>query len=171
NKNLGKEKLEEKALEKAYKKWWPDLEEQIHKAMERSQEAPHPEKKRSTQEILEEILNISRTVLNELSTKRFDYDILVDKIHNLTTTEEEKLELLDLVSGQSPQVSRLIKNRHGMRIFTFLAYMEDWTSQKRLKAGLDMPNILLDKGLALLEKLKMIKVKKRNNEKYFKVAT
>lgn len=55
NQALKENALKEDQLNKAFEKWWPDLEEKL-----KSKPFPKPESKRDTRELLEEILSIVR---------------------------------------------------------------------------------------------------------------
>jgi len=61
NKELGDSKLDDIQLEKAFGTFWPDLESQVKQAMEKDGDNGEPIEVRSDREIIEEILNITRS--------------------------------------------------------------------------------------------------------------
>ena len=63
NAQLGDQALEPSVLESVFEKWWPELEEKINKALAKERKKSNAEI-RSDRELIEEVLKISRTLLN-----------------------------------------------------------------------------------------------------------
>jgi TIR domain len=64
NKALGEESLPEPQLEKAFKKWWPDLEKELNAL---PAEAPTASRRRPDRELLEELLDLARTANSQIA--------------------------------------------------------------------------------------------------------
>jgi hypothetical protein len=61
NSHAGTDAIDSRMLEKAFHKWWPDLEEQVARIMLRSGDIA-PQVARSERELLEEVLSLTRDI-------------------------------------------------------------------------------------------------------------
>lgn len=77
NKQLGNSSLPDLAIEKAYEKWWPELEALLEDAVTEvtKNRATKTEPKRSQSEILEEILELTRSISRQVTTTQISESI------------------------------------------------------------------------------------------------
>jgi hypothetical protein len=76
NGSSNEKRLNEFQIETAFNKWWPDLHEQLKKALEQTDGGQKkPSARRSEREILEELLQINRAMFRTSQLSRVRYDI------------------------------------------------------------------------------------------------
>ena len=89
NSKLGKGRLEEQRLKAMFEKWWPDLDNAITASSKHSEKSVKP--KRSQEELLSEVLEITRAIARNLkeSSEIDDYQ----KMRRLVNLPLKELEL------------------------------------------------------------------------------
>ena len=73
NSKLGKARLEEQRLKTMFEKWWPDLEKTIIDSLKDFKQPAEP--KRSQEEMLSEVLEITREISRNLKTSSFSEEV------------------------------------------------------------------------------------------------
>ena len=106
--NSGDSKLDDSTLDKAFDKWWDDLDSKIHDILSNHKNTDNT-KNRSQRDILEEILELSRLNVKGRQSKRYDFSsrVLMDLVEAIE-------ELLNIVGMESDS----------KRIYTALKHLD-----------------------------------------------
>lgn len=87
--------IAEPQLEKSFNKWWPDLEVFFNEEIKETQGEIMKEVKRDPQELLEEILQLTRTIARSVPKSRPSFELLASKIPPMSVIEFIKSKLED----------------------------------------------------------------------------
>ena len=88
NSKLGKGRLEDQRLKTMFEKWWPDLENAIADSSKHAEKSVKP--KRSQEELLSEVLEITRAIARNLKeSSNIDEYQKLRRLLNLSTEEVE----------------------------------------------------------------------------------
>jgi hypothetical protein len=136
NKILGDKGLSDKQLETSFDKWWPDLETSLRRVSSMPKQDKRP--KRSTEDILEEVLQISRDRTQIDHTIVRGFSTLASAVEKLLDTKPAPApQTLAQLLGTSPpsESAGTIKER------IVSALVEAQLKTEREKAGKDASQI------------------------------
>jgi hypothetical protein len=114
NNGLGELSLKDYQIDRAFDKWWPDLKSSFEHAIEKTKDINKKEEKRPERQILEEVLQITRTIARSLSSTR-------TRTKKIVITSKEIIE----------KIKRALEKRNRM----FLVIALEGASNVRIKEG------------------------------------
>lgn len=100
NSALGERHLEVTLLDRVFDKWWDDFQDKVSKAMAQLPGPPDPSQKRSTEDILEEVLTLCRSTAQAVSQKpQAEESLLSRKYYHFSNPMNTPLYMLGEIAS------------------------------------------------------------------------
>jgi hypothetical protein len=119
NTRLGKHKLPPKSLESAFNKWWPELEQNIQAVLNEEQQSNEPI--RSERDLLEEILELSRSAAKRILRPSGNPKAIQDLIERFIQLHDEQVSntgsyqaTLDTMKTMRPALNHILQRYKGI---------------------------------------------------------